>query len=138
MKKTATLFGAFILNIFIAPITLAQIADHIYTKQSEKTSKCWFYSTIFVPLFGSSISFFLLQMKFNWAWAIGFFGYLTFCACIATVRMHTRDKLNISGHIIEDFISSFLLYPSVVVQLKMTLDSTLRNDVNFKMHLSEI
>ena len=114
------MFGAFLISIFIAPVKIAKLAGKVYSGE-QKTSRWWPYATIYIPLFTLFIMFALLQMRYTWSWAVAFFIYLTFCGCTATMRMHTREKLNIPGHILGDFIASLFLYPSVVVQLEWTL-----------------
>ena len=121
--KCAKLFGYFLLNTILAPWTLANITSRIHEKTGTKNSpKFWLLAFVFSFLFVLTISFYLLQILSPWAWAIGFIGHLAFGGCIAVVRMHTREKLNIQGHIIEDFLVSIMLYPSVVLQMKMSLD----------------
>ena len=137
MKRTVRLFGLFLWNIFAAPITLAKIATKVYNKNSEKlppssSSIYWPYALVFVPLFATCIFFCILQIMFKSAWAISLFIYLCFCATVAAVRMQTRQKLNISGHVVEDFLCSVILYPSVVAQMEMTLDSRVEKDRNTK------
>ena len=122
--KCAKLFGYFLLNTILAPWTLANITSRIYEKFATRNSpKFWLLTFVFSSLFVLTISFYLIQFLFPWAWAIGFIGHLAFGGCIAVVRMHTREKLNIQGHIIEDFLVSIMLYPSVVLQMKMSLDN---------------
>ena len=41
---------------------------------------------------------------------------------MAMVRMEVREKLGISGNILEDFLASVLLYPGVIVQMEWTLE----------------
>ena len=124
-RRTLHLFQLFVWNIFAAPITLANVAGIVYKKPASKPSKCTFFAGAFCTLFSTFVVFCTLQAKFSWSWAVAFFVYLSFCACVATVRMHTRQTLDISGHIVEDFVSSFFFYPSVVVQLDMALENTL-------------
>ena len=112
--------GSFLVNIPLAPIKLARIAGKVYLKEGEN-SKWWTYATLYIPLFASCIVFGVLQVTYSWSWAVGFFLYLTFSGCTAAVRMQTREKLGIRGHILEDFLACFFLYPSVIVQLEWTL-----------------
>ena len=120
VKETKQLAGSFLLSIFIAPIKLAKIAGKIYLK-GEELSRWWAYATMYIPLFSLSIIFGVLQITYSWSWAIAFFLYLTFCGCTAVVRMDTREKLGISGNILEDFLASVFLYPGVIVQMEWTL-----------------
>ena len=135
MGRTVKLFGGFILNIFIAPITISKVAGNIYNTSEQKSRKSAFLCGMVTLLFGSFVTFSILQFKFDWSWAIALFMYLGFCVCVATVRMHTREKLNISGHIVEDFASTLFFYPSVVLQLKMTLEDTFDTDMGSKTYI---
>ena len=117
------------MNTVLAPFTLAAIASRVYAKQPSKSFNFWIFLGIFTTVFTGTMLFLLLEIKFQWAWAIAFFGYLTFCACIATVRKHAREKLDIPGHVIEDFLVSFFLYPIVVLQIKMTLEKRLEESM---------
>ena len=115
------------MNIILAPLTLANVATHIYTKSNgQRDLRFGIYLVFFTVLFVLTISFYVLQIIFPWAWAIGFVGHLIFGCCTAVIRKRTREELNIQGHIIEDFVASILLYPSVVLQMKMTLDKQSR------------
>ena len=120
MDEAKKLMGDFILNIFAAPIKLARIAGKVYLAK-EEGSKWWTYATMYLPLFVLCIVFGFLQLAYSWSWAVAFFLYLTFCGCTAAIRMHTREKLGIQGHILEDYAACFFLYPSVIVQLEWTL-----------------
>ena len=108
--------------MFLAPIPLSKVAASIYSETTEKPKSALPYLTIFGGLFVSSIFFFVLQILLDGSWAIGLFLYLCFCCYIARLRMMTRKKLLITGHPIEDFLCSILLYPSVTMQLEMTLN----------------
>lgn len=122
LKKSAFTFGLFIKTMFLAPITLSKVAASIYSETTEKPKSALPYLTIFGGLFVSSIFFFVLQILLNGSWAIGLFFYLCFCYYTARLRMMTRKKLLITGHPIEDFLCSILLYPSVTMQLEMTIN----------------
>ena len=125
-KKWAKLFGNFLLTTILAPLTLANVASRIDAKSTTKNNlKFWVLLLCFSSLFSLTITFYLLQILFPWAWSIGLVGHLAFSGCIAIVRMQTREEFNIPGHIIEDFLASVMLYPSVVLQMKMSLDKQL-------------
>ena len=122
IKKSTKLFGLFIKNVFLAPITLSRIATNLYSTSTEKPRSTGPYLMIFGGLFLSSILFFFLQVVFDGSWAIGLFLYLCFCGCTARLRMNARKNLLISGHAMEDFFCSVILYPSVTLQLEMSLN----------------
>lgn len=61
----------------------------------------------------------IMEVLVSGAWVIGLFSYFCFCGCMAVIRKETRNKLKIEGSIIEDFVVSVMLYPSVAVQLEV-------------------
>ena len=128
--ESARLFAVFVKTLFLAPIPLSKAAAMISSKSTEKPKSAMPYLTIFGGLFVSSIFFFALQILLDGSWAIGLFLYLCFCCYVARLRMMTRKKLFISGHAVEDFLCSILLYPSVTMQLERTLN--LGKDENVK------
>ena len=134
INETLAMFGAVLLNVFLAPVTLAKIAGKIYCVPENKP-RWWPYAAVFIPLFVVCVMFCLLQMKYQWSWAIAFFIYLTFCGCAASVRMHARQQLNIAGHILEDFLACLFLYPSVVVQLEWTLEKSVGDSAKLKAQI---
>ena len=116
--------------MFLAPIPLSKVAASIYSESTEKPKSALPYLTIFGGLFVSSIFFFVLQILLDGSWAIGLFLYLCFCCYTARLRMMARNKLYIDGHAMEDILCSIFLYPSVTMQLEMTLN--LRKDETVK------
>ena len=131
-KEARRMFGGFILNIFAAPIKLAKIAGKVYLTDEDGGSKWWAYATMYIPLFALVVVFSVLQVTYSWSWAVAFFLYLTFCGCTAAVRMQTREMFGIRGHILEDFLASVFLYPSVIVQLEWTLKKLNDSEENLK------
>ena len=135
MDRTVKLFGAFALNIFIAPLTLSKVAGYIYNTSKDTTRKFTTFHVTLPLLFIGFVTFSVLHCKYEWAWAIAFLMYASFCGCVATIRMNARKKLNISGHVIEDIASSLILYPSVAVQLNMLLENTLDAEMGSKTYI---
>ena len=137
LRRTIELFGLFVKTVFLAPISLSKSASKICGSSTEKHKRTtWPYAILFWGLFIGSISFFALQTILNGSWAIGMFLYFCFCGCVARLRMNTRNKLYISGHAIEDFIASIIMYPSVAMQLEMTLNA--RNKTNEQSNQGEL
>jgi choline-glycine betaine transporter len=63
---------------------------------------CWL-----IPVcFGASTGF----------WGIAWGMYVAHSSIVTLIRTHTRNHLNIDGNIVEDFFSSFILYPMVLYQ----------------------
>ena len=90
---------------------------------------------MFPFFFVTFITFSLLQYQFDWAWAIALFMYVCFCGCVTAVRTNAREKLKISGHVVEDFACSLVMYPSVAIQLEMALDNTLEAELGAKTYV---
>ena len=122
-NNTGQLLGLYALNSFLAPLTLAKVASKIYSTSTKTPNKTWPYAILFWGLFLSFILFCLLQIKLDGSWAIAIFAYFCFCGCTARLRMKTRERINIPGNLIEDFLCSLIMYPSVAVQLSMTVDA---------------
>ena len=73
---------------------------------------------------------YVIEIWIKGAWVIGLFSYFCFCGCIAILRRDVRDKLGIVGSIIEDFVVTVVIYPSVAVQLETTIFSLNNQEVN--------
>ena len=132
MDRTLKLFGALVMNIFIAPLTLSKVAGYVYNTSKGNVQKFTSFHVTLPLLFVGFVTFCVLQCKFEWAWAIALLMYFSFCGCVATIRMKARGKLSISGHPIEDIASSLVLYPSVAVQLTMALENKLDAETGSK------
>lgn len=66
------------------------------------TQLCWL-----VPVFfGASTGF----------WGIAWAMYCFHAGIVTMIRTHTRNQLSIDGNIVEDFLTSFFLYPMVLFQ----------------------
>ena len=138
MDRNMKLLGSFLINIFIAPVTISKVAGIIY-KTSSSRRKFTSFHLILPLLFGGFAIFGTLQcFGFTWAWAIALYMYLSFCGCVATIRTHARQKYQISGHFVEDFTSTLVLYPSVAVQLKMVLEKDVEKGSNAHIYDSPI
>ena len=109
---------------------LSKVASAVYSESAEKPRSELPFLVVFGGLFISSIFFFSLQILCEGSWAIGLFLYLCFCCYTARLRMMARNKLYIDGHAMEDILCSIFLYPSVTMQLEMTLN--LRKDETVK------
>ena len=124
LGKSAKLFGRFIQAVIMAPIMLSKIAAKLNSQSPEKSNKTWRYLIIFGGLYIGTILFLSLQSILDGCWAIGLFSYVCFCGCTAKLRMNARNILGIPGHPVEDFVCSLILYPSVAMQLEMTMNSS--------------
>ena len=131
MSRVFKLLIKLILNIFIAPITIAKISARVYGETSEKQKRWWPYAIPSVTLFLLFIGFHVVELFVPGCWAIAWFFYLLFACQIAAVRIRTRELYGIPGNAIEDFFASMILYPNVTTQLDLTTDNQiLRTNVS--------
>ena len=119
VDRVSKLFGRFLFNVPFAPFTLAKVGSRIY-KSFRIRHHYFTYTFLFFVLFISSIVFCVVEFLSSGAWVIGLFSYFCFCGCMSVIRKRTRNTLGIEGSIIEDFVVSVILYPSVAVQLEET------------------
>ena len=127
INRVVKLFGRFLFNIPFAPFTMAKVGTRVYKSFRNRICYC-LYTLFFCVLFILSIVLTALDFLVSGAWVIGLFSYLCFCVCMAVIRTKTRNKLEIEGSIIEDFMVSVILYPSVAVQLEQTTDDLSRRE----------
>ena len=123
MSRVKMLFIRFVLNIFIAPITVAKVSARVYGKTAEKRRKWWPYAIPSVGLFSLFIFFHLLELAIPGCWAIAWFFYLCFTCQITAIRIKTREIYDIIGNASEDLFSAMILYPLVVTQLDLTTEN---------------
>ena len=120
MSRVKKLFVKWLLNIFIAPITIAKVSARVYGKTAEKRKKWWPYAIPTVGLFSLFIIFHLIEIAVPGCWAIAWFFYLCFACQVTAVRIKTREIYDIIGNASEDFFASMILYPNVATQLDLT------------------
>ena len=121
-KESSRLFLKFLMNVFIAPITIAKVSAKLYSETEEKRKRWWPYAIVTVPLFLGFILCHILELALAGMWAIGWFFYLGFASVITAVRIKARDLGKINGNVWEDFFSSLFFYANVAVQLDETAD----------------
>lgn len=115
MKNISRLFQKFILNILLAPWTLATVKARL-----ANNSKVILYS---IPSLICLVLFITLQIinqAYQGCWAIAWVFYLAFATLLASTRMQVREHFNINGNAFEDFFASIFLYPNVVLQMDET------------------
>ena len=71
----------------------------------------------------------IMDYFYSGCWAIAWVAYLFFATCVTIVRSDCRQKFDIIGNPIEDFVLSALLYPNVAVQLDETTQHLDKIDV---------
>jgi len=120
-RNSLRLFLGFVRNIFIAPFTLAKVARTLHGK-----SAFWpvlLGLSLFLSLFVILNLSHVLKFGVDGGWALGCVAYVTFVFGITILRGQMRKKLGIRGSSLEDFLVSFVLYPSVALQLDMATQS---------------
>ena len=121
-SRVRKLFIKWVINIFIAPITIAKVSARVYGKTADKRKKWWPYAIPSVGLFSLFILFHILELAVPGCWSIAWFFYLCFTCQITAVRIKTRELHNINGNASEDFFSAMILYPNVATQLDLTTE----------------
>jgi len=118
-KEKKILSLKFLLNIVFAPFSLAKCCRLLYG------------SYMFIPsiiYFSVLLAFFvilhIIQVGVGGAYALAWVCYIVFAFSVSLVRQGAREKLNIAGNILEDFCISLFLYPSVILQMQISLENT--------------
>ena len=127
VNRVIQLFGRLLFNIPFASFTLAKVGSRV-SKSFRKRERYWLYTLLFFTLFILSIVFCIMEVLVSGACVIGLFSYFCFCGCMAVIRKRTRNKLEIEGSIIEDFVVSVMLYPSVAVQLEIATANVIKKE----------
>jgi len=114
------LFMAFVRNILIAPFTLAKVAGRLHGKSA-------FWPTFVALSLLLSFSIILnlcesLIFKLDGAWSLAIVVYVIFSFLTGTLRGQVRDRMDISGSSVEDFLLSLILYPSVALQVDLATE----------------
>jgi len=119
-KENAKLFGHVLLNIFITPYSVAKCCRLLYGSR-----------TFYPVLLSLSVLLILIPvlhiLHFTGAvhgcWSLAWVSYLLFVFIIAVVRLKARNKLNIPGSPLEDYCVALVLYPSVVLQMTISMEA---------------
>ncbi len=82
LKRTGDLFVGFVVNIVMAPWTVAKVNRRLNGSQGS-----WFITVISLMTFGLFILFHILELSFNGAWAIAWFWYIGFSTIMTAVRI---------------------------------------------------
>lgn len=119
-SRTVRLFMGFVKNIFLAPFTVAKVAERVYQEPGQPRKKQWFTLIAGVAMFALFILFHLLQLVFNGSWAIAWFFYLGFGTIMCSVRIRVRELFEINGNAFEDLFAALLMYPACALQMDET------------------
>ena len=122
VNQVAKLFGKFLFNIPFASFTMAKVGQRVYKSFRIRKYYC-LYTIFYFLLFFISITMYIMEIWIKGAWVIGLFSYFCFCGCMAMLRRDMRGELKIEGSIIEDFVVTAIIYPSVAVQLETTMSN---------------
>jgi hypothetical protein len=109
------LFIKYIINIFMAPLTVAKASARL-----NGSTKVWAYAIPSVLTFSLFILCHLLDLAYSGCWAIAWFFYCCFATYLTAIRITCRERFNICGNPFEDFFASLFLYPNVALQLDET------------------
>ena len=129
VSKTAYLFRNWLLNIFIAPITVAKVSARIFGKTEKNKKKWWIYAIPSSGFFSLFILFHILEIIIPGCWSMAWFFYLCFTCQITAVRIKVREYFEINGNAAEDFFSSLILYPNVVTQMDITTSNLFKENI---------
>ena len=130
-KAVKDLFLKFLVNIVVAPWTVAVVAHRL----GGGKHKLWIHALATVPFFTMAIALQFLELAISGCWAIGCFWYLCFATSVTGVRLQAREKLGIHGNIFEDFLSALLFYPCVAIQLDMSTKDLMFEDKEEKVEV---
>ena len=119
-SRVLKLFTKLILNILIAPITIAKVSARVYGETPEQRQRWWPYSIFSVGLFSLWIGLLIVNFWVPGVWAIGWFFYMFFVYQVTSVRLRTRELYGITGNGSEDLFASMFLYPFIATQLDET------------------
>lgn len=114
------LFLAFLRNILIAPFTLAKVSSRLHGK-----SAFWPTFVGLSLLLSFTVVLNLCQsviFKLDGAWSLAIVVYVIFSFLTGVLRGQVRDRLDISGSCVEDFLVSLILYPSVALQVDLATE----------------
>ena len=128
INHVVKLFGKFLFNILFASFTMAKVGQQVYKSFHIRKYYC-LYTIVYFTLFLVSIMMYVIEIWIKGAWVIGLFSYFCFCGCMAILRRDVRDKLGIVGSIIEDFVVTVIIYPSVAVQLETAISSLKKQEI---------
>ena len=132
LSNVLGLFKELVINIFIAPITVAKVSARVYGKTGDARRKWWPYAIPSVIAFLLFILLHLLELAVPGCWAIAWFFYLCFTFHVTAVRIKTREIYGIIGNASEDFFSAMTLYPNVALQLDLTTRNIVEEDADEK------
>ena len=125
-QPTASLFRKLLMHIFVAPWSMAKVACSINEtpEDSASTKRVWLYAIPPITTFSLFIICHIVQFTgIEGLWAVAWFWYFGFSACLAGIRCKVRGVVGINGNMVEDFLVSTFLYPSVSLQLEETMES---------------
>jgi hypothetical protein len=111
------LFCGFLRNVPLAPWTLARVAGRLHGRTTF-----WPVLVSLSLLLAMSLVLPITQRFLpgaNGAWALGCISYGAFVFGTCTLRGQARERLGLRGTTLEDFLLTFILYPSVALQLDL-------------------
>jgi hypothetical protein len=115
-KPTSFQTSQFFTSLFFPFFTLKRALRHVYPKESNSmfvNSLSGIYALVFLGW----IAFFISSVKSRLFFAVGFCALFTNGCILTSLRVTVREKLNIQGDVIGDFLASTFFYPQVLTQI---------------------
>jgi len=110
----------FIMNTVCAPFSLAKSCRLLYGSYMFLPSLIFF--SVLLSLF---VILHIIEIRVQGLYALAWVAYIIFAFSVSLIRQAAREKLAIPGNIIEDFCISMFLYPSVALQVQISLENTI-------------
>lgn len=107
----------FFVNLLVPTLALKRVVSAMYSKDNEKRSNMLTVG-IYTFLYLAWIGLFCAVVKSS---ALRLFGWTCFFAngfILMSIKSTFRERYNISGNIIGDFVSGVFFYPCVLWQLE--------------------
>jgi hypothetical protein len=106
----------FFVALFFPFVSLRNALKCVNPKDSSK-KLVLFATGVYAITFVAMITFFVLALKSAVFVALGWACFFINGCILTSVRNNVREKLNLSGNALEDFLASSFFYPQVLVQI---------------------
>jgi len=116
-RPTMAQAKAFFVNLLAPPIALYRVLSAMYSKDSEKKSNAVTVVT-YTILYLAWIALFASVAKSSSIRVFGWTCFFTNGLMLMSIKSHFRERYNVSGNTVGDFISSVFAYPCVLWQLE--------------------
>ena len=106
----------FFLALFLPFVSLRNALNCVNPKDSSK-KMVLFTTGVYALVYVAMITFFVLSLKSKVFAALGWTCFFINGLILTSLRSSTREKLNLCGNAVEDFLASSFFYPQVLVQI---------------------